>query len=107
MKDATDVGVQNNLSSNDSLWHLIIYSFQQEIVPFSAYYMECLADLATLSSKLPLLKPMPEDNFVLGTIIGQPPQTRRYHFTVSEVQGAPDGVSKPMLVVNGTILLAS
>jgi hypothetical protein len=64
------------------------------------------ADLA-LSSKLSPLKPTPEDNFVLGTIIGQPPQTRRYHFTVSEVQGAPDGVSKPMLVVNGTIISTS
>jgi hypothetical protein len=72
----------------------------------SNHIVTASTDLA-LSSQLPPLKPTPEDNFVLGTIIGQPPQTRRYHFTVSEVQGAPDGVSKPMLVVNGTTLLAS
>ncbi|KAI0092237.1 multicopper oxidase 2A [Irpex rosettiformis] len=52
------------------------------------------------SNLLPLLA-TPPNNFVLGTIKGQPPQTRFYNFTISKVQGAPDGVSKPMLVANG------
>ncbi|EKM52892.1 uncharacterized protein PHACADRAFT_261563 [Phanerochaete carnosa HHB-10118-sp] len=41
------------------------------------------------------------DNFVVGSIIGQAPTTRTYDFVVSEMEGAPDGVTKPMLVVNG------
>ncbi|KAI0092238.1 multicopper oxidase 2A [Irpex rosettiformis] len=53
------------------------------------------------SPNLPQLLPTPPNNFVLGTIKGQRPQTRFYHFTISKVQGAPDGVSKPMLVANG------
>ncbi|KAI0696184.1 multicopper oxidase 2A [Cytidiella melzeri] len=52
-------------------------------------------------SNLPSLQSTPQDNFVLGTIVGQPAQTRTYNFTVSQVMGAQDGVSKPMLVVNG------
>ncbi|GJE96134.1 multicopper oxidase [Phanerochaete sordida] len=40
--------------------------------------------------------------FVVGSIIGQPTQTREYWFDVEEMNGAPDGVSKPMIVVNGT-----
>jgi hypothetical protein len=48
------------------------------------------------------LQSQPESNFVLNQLIGQPPQTRVYNFTVSSVQGAPDGVSRQMLVVNGT-----
>lgn len=50
---------------------------------------------------LPPLQPTPQDNFVLNGLAGQPPQTRAYDFVISQVQGAPDGVSKPMLVVNG------
>lgn len=53
-------------------------------------------------SNLPLLQRTPPENFILGTIRGQPPQTRFYNFTVGEVWGAPDGVGKRMLVVNGT-----
>ncbi|KAA1477561.1 multicopper oxidase 2A [Dentipellis sp. KUC8613] len=41
------------------------------------------------------------DNFVLNGLAGQQPQTREYNFTVGQVQGAPDGFSRPMLVVNG------
>ncbi|KAI0338648.1 multicopper oxidase 2A [Trametopsis cervina] len=52
-------------------------------------------------SNLPALQPTPQENFIIGSIKGQPPQTRTYSFNVAEVQGAPDGVSKPMLVVNG------
>ena len=37
----------------------------------------------------------------MNGLAGQAPQTRSYDFVVSQVQGAPDGVSKPMLVVNG------
>ncbi|GJE96139.1 multicopper oxidase [Phanerochaete sordida] len=40
-------------------------------------------------------------NFVVGSIIGQPPTTRHYNFVVSEMKGAPDGFTKTMLVVNG------
>ncbi|EKM55004.1 uncharacterized protein PHACADRAFT_60261, partial [Phanerochaete carnosa HHB-10118-sp] len=50
---------------------------------------------------LPPLQPTPQDNFVLNGLAGQPAQTRSYDFVISQVQGAPDGVSKPMLVVNG------
>lgn len=53
------------------------------------------------TSPLPPLQTTPAENFVVGSIKGQPPQTRMYNFTVSQVQGAPDGVSKRMLVVNG------
>ena len=42
------------------------------------------------------------DNFVVGSIIGQAPTTRNFNFVVSQLQGAPDGFSKSMLVVNGT-----
>ena len=43
----------------------------------------------------------PVSNFVLNGLKGQPPQTRNYNFVISELTGAPDGFSKPMLVVNG------
>lgn len=43
----------------------------------------------------------PLDTFVLNGLSGQAPQTRNYDFTVSQLDGSPDGVSKPMLVVNG------
>jgi hypothetical protein len=58
---------------------------------------------STSPSSLPPLVTTPPENFVLGTIAGQSPQTRTYNFTVSQVQGAPDGVSKRMLAVNGTM----
>lgn len=48
----------------------------------------------------PLATPV-QNNFVLDGLAGQVPQTRTYHFEISQVQGAPDGVSKLMLVVNG------
>ncbi|EKM52908.1 uncharacterized protein PHACADRAFT_100639 [Phanerochaete carnosa HHB-10118-sp] len=41
------------------------------------------------------------DNFVVGSIIGQAPTTRNFNFVVSEMDGAPDGFNKTMLVVNG------
>ncbi|EKM52883.1 uncharacterized protein PHACADRAFT_261553 [Phanerochaete carnosa HHB-10118-sp] len=41
------------------------------------------------------------NNFVVGSIIGQAPTTRTYDFVVTEMEGAPDGFTKPMLVVNG------
>ena len=47
----------------------------------------------------------PANNFVVGSIIGQPPQTRTYNFVVEQLQGAPDGFSKPMIVVNGSLSL--
>ncbi|GJE96110.1 multicopper oxidase [Phanerochaete sordida] len=47
------------------------------------------------------LQPSRHENFVLDGLRGQPPQTREYDFVVSQVEGAPDGVRKPMLVVNG------
>ena len=51
------------------------------------------------SSQIVSVPPM--SNFVLNGLKRQPPQTRYYEFTVSEMIGAPDGVEKPMLVVNG------
>ncbi|EKM52914.1 uncharacterized protein PHACADRAFT_261609 [Phanerochaete carnosa HHB-10118-sp] len=48
-----------------------------------------------------VLQRTPYENFVLNGLKGQPSQTRSYDFVVSQVQGAPDGVDKPMLVVNG------
>ena len=56
---------------------------------------------STSSSPTPSLIPSPQSNFVLDGLKGQPPQTRTYHFVVSEVEGAPDGALRPMLVVNG------
>lgn len=53
------------------------------------------------TSTFPHLQPTPSENFYLDGLRGQPPQTRTYSFVVSQVQGALDGVSKPMLVVNG------
>lgn len=50
---------------------------------------------------LPPLQPAPQDNFVLNGLAGQSLQTCLYDFVISQVQGAPDGVSKLMLVVNG------
>ncbi|KZT43398.1 hypothetical protein SISSUDRAFT_978652 [Sistotremastrum suecicum HHB10207 ss-3] len=60
---------------------------------------------AASSSPSPSAAPLqtsPTENFVLsGSIVGQPPQTRTYNFTISQVTGAPDGVQRSMLVVNG------
>ncbi|KZS96979.1 extracellular multicopper oxidase [Sistotremastrum niveocremeum HHB9708] len=60
---------------------------------------------AASSSPSPSAAPLqtsPTENFVLsGSIVGQPPQTRTYNFTISQVSGAPDGVQRSMLVVNG------
>ena len=51
------------------------------------------------------VRPAPYSDFLVGSIIGQPPQTRYYNFVVSELPGAPDGVEKQMLVVNGENLV--
>jgi hypothetical protein len=51
------------------------------------------------------LTPQTSENFVVGSIVGQSPQDRRYNFTVALANGAPDGVNKTMLVVNGAFLL--
>jgi len=56
------------------------------------------------TSSLPLLTPQASNNFVVGSIVGQSPQDRRYNLTVALANGAPDGVNKTMLVVNGTPL---
>ncbi|KAI0261865.1 multicopper oxidase 2A [Gloeopeniophorella convolvens] len=53
------------------------------------------------SSSLPPLTAQPGSNFAVGSIIGQSPQDRKYNFTVALANGAPDGVNKTMLVVNG------
>ena len=50
-----------------------------------------------------LLQPPDASNFTLNMLTGQPPQTRVFNFTLSQVQGAPDGVSRPMLAVNSKI----
>lgn len=47
------------------------------------------------------LQPVQQSNFVLNGLQGQPAQDRVYNFTIAQVNGSPDGVSKPMLVVNG------
>lgn len=62
------------------------------------------AETQSLASLLPL-QTTPYSNFVLKGLVGQSPQTRVYNFSVSRAQGAPDGVSRPMLVVNGEYLL--
>lgn len=53
------------------------------------------------SSELQTLSPQASNAFVVGSILGQPPQERRYNFTINFANGAPDGVNKTMLVVNG------
>jgi hypothetical protein len=58
----------------------------------------------TPTSALPMLAPQTSENFVVGSIVGQPPQDRRYNFTVALANGTPDGVNKTMLVVNGASL---
>lgn len=49
-----------------------------------------------------VVKAPPSSSFFLNGLKGQRPTTRRYNFVISELTGAPDGFSKPMLVVNGT-----
>ena len=58
-------------------------------------------DDSTLAARGDAVSVPSPNNFVVGSIIGQPPTTRHYNFVVSQRQGAPDGFSKPMLVVNG------
>ena len=53
---------------------------------------------------LPFLNPQTSSHFVVGSIVGQSPQDRNYNFTLALANGAPDGVNKTMLVVNGTFL---
>ena len=53
------------------------------------------------NSNLQTLSPQNSSNFVVGSILGQPPQERTYNFTIHVANGAPDGVNKTMLVVNG------
>ncbi|KAI0285717.1 multicopper oxidase-domain-containing protein, partial [Russula brevipes] len=53
------------------------------------------------TSSLPRLVPQTSANFVVGSIVGQPSQERKFNFTVALANGAPDGVNKTMLVVNG------
>ena len=58
----------------------------------------------TPTSALPVLTPQTSEKFVVGSIVGQSPQDRRYNFTIPLASGAPDGVNKTMLVVNGVSL---
>ena len=56
------------------------------------------------TQSLPFLTPQTSNNFIVGSVVGQSPQDRNYNFTLSLANGAPDGVNKTMLVVNGTSL---
>ena len=56
------------------------------------------------TQSLSFLTPQTSNNFIVGSIVGQSPQDRKYNFTLSLANGAPDGVNKTMLVVNGTSL---
>ena len=47
----------------------------------------------------------PSSSFFLNGLKGQRPQTRHYNFVVSQLNGAPDGFTKPMLVVNGKFIV--
>ena len=53
------------------------------------------------NGQLETLTPQTSSNFVVGSIIGEPSQERNYNFTIQAANGAPDGVNKTMLVVNG------
>ncbi|GJE96101.1 multicopper oxidase [Phanerochaete sordida] len=57
--------------------------------------------IAAHAYDFPTVRVPSADNFVLNDLTGQPPQTRYYEFVVEQLWGAPDGVVKPMLVVNG------
>ncbi|KAI0063945.1 hypothetical protein BV25DRAFT_1801547 [Artomyces pyxidatus] len=52
-------------------------------------------------SSLSPLQAQNQSNFIVGSILGQPAQTREYNFSVGLVEGAPDGFQRTMLVVNG------
>ncbi|KAI0269650.1 hypothetical protein BGY98DRAFT_937730 [Russula aff. rugulosa BPL654] len=52
------------------------------------------------TQSLPFLTPQTSNNFTVGSIVDQSPQDRKYNFTISLANGAPDGVNKTMLVVN-------
>ena len=56
------------------------------------------------TQSLSFLTPQTSNNFIVGSIVGQSPRDRKYNFTLSLANGAPDGVNKTMLVVNGTSL---
>ena len=56
------------------------------------------------TSTLPLLTPQTSNNFVVGSIIGKSSQDRTYNFTIALANGAPDGVNKTVVVVNGMYL---
>ena len=56
------------------------------------------------TQSLPFLTPQTSNNFTVGSVADQSPQDRKYNFTISLANGAPDGVNKTMLVVNGTSL---
>lgn len=62
------------------------------------------AQASPSTQSLPVLIPQTSDNFVVGSIVDQSPQDRKYNFALSLANGAPDGVNKTMLVVNGTSL---
>ena len=49
------------------------------------------------------VKAPPSSSFFLNGLKGQRPQTRHYNFVISQMNGAPDGFTKPMLVVNGRL----
>ena len=59
---------------------------------------------ASSTKTLPYLSPQTSTNFVVGSIVGEPAQDRNYNFTVALANGAPDGINKTMLVVNGMSL---
>lgn len=71
------------------------------------HHHDTSASSTSPSNSAPSLVDSPQTNFVLGGLQGQAPQTRTYYFTIAEATGAPDGVSKPMLVVNGASLPSS
>ncbi|THH31935.1 hypothetical protein EUX98_g2246 [Antrodiella citrinella] len=56
---------------------------------------------STASPAPSLVGTFPQTNFVLNGLQGQASQTRNYFFSMTEATGSPDGVQKPMLVVNG------
>lgn len=51
--------------------------------------------------RLSFLKKQSESDFILNKLTGEPPRTRVYDFVVNLAEGAPDGVYRTMLVVNG------
>lgn len=45
--------------------------------------------------------PLNTNSFILNGLVGQAPQTRVFDFTLTVGRGAPDGVEREILVVNG------